>query len=103
MVLRADLDDPAPQFVQMPGFPLPTPAPGKGYANVFCITANAQGEPIVGLSANGSSTNTEPMLMTRDEVCAHNLYILDRAPNGDIWAGCQWHGAYRSTRRRTAR
>lgn len=112
VVLRADLDDPAPQFVQMPGFPLPTPAPGKGYANVFCMTTNAQGEPIVGLSANGSSMNTEPMLMTWDEaggkwfapkinppgeVCAHNMYILDRAPNGDIWAGCQWHGAYRST------
>lgn len=111
VVFRAQLDDAAPQFVQMPGFPLPTPAAGKTYNNVFCMTTNVQGEPIVGLSANGSSSNTEPMLMTWDEqagqwfapkinppneVCAHNMYIIDRAPNGDIWAGCQWHGAYHS-------
>ena len=112
VVYRAHLDDPGRTFTAMPSFPLPTPAPGKPYDNVFTMTTTAQGEPVVGLSANGLSNNTEPMLMTWDKtaghwlaptitpasaVCAHNLFTLDRAPNGDLWAGCQWHGAYHST------
>ena len=111
VVYRAKLDDPAPMFTPMPGFPLPTPAMGVGYANVFCMTTTALGEPVVGLSANGTSENMDPMLATWDaqagawltppiepaaEVCRHNLYAIARAPNGDLWAGCQWHGGYRS-------
>ena len=111
MVWRAKLDDPARTFSLMPGFPLPTPAAGMPYQNVFTLTTNLNGEPIVGLSANGRSDNTDPMLMTWDEVaghwfappispsgsvCGHNLYRVSRAPNGDIWAICQWHGAYHS-------
>lgn len=112
VVLHAHLDDPARTFSPMPPFPLPTPAAGQPYNNVFSITTTTKGEPVVALSANGRSDNTEPMLMTWDgaaqhwlappitppgAVCGHNMYVIDRAPNGDLWAGCQWHGAYRST------
>lgn len=110
-VWRAKLNDPARAFTRMPGFPLPTPAAGSSFVNVFTMTTNQNGEPIVGLSANGRSDNVDPLIMTWDAAagrwfappitpagsgCAHNLYRVDRGPNGDIWAICQWHGAYRS-------
>ena len=111
-VWRGRIDDPSAPFVQMPPFPLPAPAPGNSLANVFTLTTNRLGEPVVGLSANGRSDNTAPMLMTWSEAdgrwlappvtpaghnCTHNLYRVDRAPNGDLWGICQWEGAYVST------
>jgi hypothetical protein len=111
VVWRARLDDPSRAFSVMPAFPLPTPATGMPYQNVFTMTTNLNGEPIVGLFANGRSNNIDPMIMTWDEsagrwiappispasgVCGHNLYRVSRAPNGDIWGICQWHGAYHS-------
>lgn len=111
-VWRGRIDDPSAPFVQMPPFPLPAPAPGNSQANVLTLTTNRLGEPVVGLSANGRSDNTAPMLMTWSEAdgrwlappvtpaghtCTHNLYRVDRAPNGDLWGVCQWEGAYVST------
>src|SRR5689334_10785753 len=50
VVYRASLDDPARQFTAMPDFPLPTPPMGMPYYNVFSMTTNARGEPVLGLS-----------------------------------------------------
>lgn len=112
VLYRASLDDPAPKFTQFPAFPLPTPPQNVNYNNVGALTSNARGEPIVGISTSGAWNNTSPMLMTWDqdtstwiaaaitpkgESCAHNMYKLALAPNGDVWATCQWHGAYHST------
>lgn len=111
-VYRADLEDSPPVFTKMPAFKLPTPPQGIPYNNVGALITNALGEPVVGISTNGNWVNTEPMLYRWDEaaatwhasvispkdaVCNHNIYKLARAPNGDLWATCQWHGAYRST------
>lgn len=110
VVLRAHVDDPARKFTPMPPVPLAKPMPNMPYANVFTMTTTALGEPVLGLSAN--TGNTSPLLVTWDEgagkwlvppidpperICNHNLYAIARAPNGDIWAGCQWSGVYRST------
>lgn len=111
-VYRASLDDPQRVFAEMPGFPLPTPQGNVSYNNVMAMTTNARGEPVVGLSINGNWTNTDPLLMTWDKdanawlaaaiapadaVCTRNIVKLARAPKGDLWAVCQWHGAYHST------
>lgn len=111
-VYRAGLDDPQRVFTEMPGFPLPTPQGNVSYNNVMAMTTNARGEPVVGLSINGNWTNTEPLLMTWDKdagawlaaaiapaeaVCTRNIVKLARAPKGDLWAVCQWRGAYHST------
>ncbi len=110
-VYRASLKDPT--FTKMPTFPLPKPQmPGVSYNNVMTMTTTARGEPVVGLSINGNWVNTDPLIMTWDgdagawiappiappnEVCNRNLVQLARAPNGDLWATCQWHGAYHSS------
>lgn len=112
LVYRARMDDPARRFTAMPGFALPTPAAGMGYYNVYAMVTTRGGDPVVGLNANGRSDNADPLLMTWDEragqwfrptvtpanaSCTHAIYRLDRAPNGDIWAVCQWRGAFVST------
>ncbi len=111
-VYRASLDDPQRVFTKMPSFPLPAPQGGASYNNVMALTTNARGEPVVGISINGNWTNTEPLLMTWDKdadkwiaaaivpadaICSRNIVKVARAPNGDLWATCQWHGAYHST------
>lgn len=108
-IYRASLDD--PQFTAMPTYPLPVPQEATSYNNVLAMTTNARGEPIVGLSINGNWINTDPLLMTWDAdagawlaaeivpaeaLCNKNIFKMARAPNGDVWATCQWHGAYRS-------
>ncbi|MEZ4451077.1 MAG: MYXO-CTERM sorting domain-containing protein [Nannocystaceae bacterium] len=111
-VYRASLDDPDRVFTKMPSFPLPTPQGNASYNNVYAIAANARGEPIVGLSINGNWVNQEPLLWTWDAdagswiaativpaegVCNRTIQKIALAPNGDVWASCQWHGAFRST------
>ena len=111
-VYRASLDDPQRVFTKMPSFPLPAPQGGASYNNVMALTTNARGEPVVGISINGNWTNTDPLLMTWDKdaskwiaaaivptdaVCTRNIVKLARAPKGDLWATCQWYGAYHST------
>lgn len=111
-VHRARLDDPQRVFTAMPTYPLPVPQQPTSYNNALAITTNARGEPVVGLSINGNWINTDPLIMTWDEdagawlaaelvpadtVCTKNIVKLARAPNGDVWATCQWHGAYRSS------
>ena len=110
-VWRARIDSATPTFTLMPSFPLPTPTAGMTAPNVNSITTNRRGEAVVGLTIPRSD-NTDPLIVTWDEtaghwftpplrpatsVCAHSIYRVDRAPNGDLWAICQWHGAYRST------
>jgi MYXO-CTERM domain-containing protein len=36
-------------------------------------------------------------IVPADAVCNRTIARLERAPDGDLWATCQWHGAYRST------
>ncbi len=111
-VYRASLDDPQPVFTAMPTYPLPVPQQATSYNNALAITTNARGEPVVGLSINGNWINTDPLIMTWDEdadtwlaaeivpanaLCNKNIFKMARAPNGDVWATCQWHGAYRSS------
>lgn len=112
VVYRASLDDPQPMFTKMPTFPLPVPQEDVSYNNVMAMTTTARGEPVVGISINGNWINTSPLIMTwdmdagswiaaaivpEDAVCNRNIYNVARAPNGDVWATCQWHGAYRSS------
>lgn len=111
-VWRASLDDPNRQFTLMPSFPLPTPPANTSYNNVGALGTNARGEPVVGVSTNGNWQVFEPMIFTwdedaeqwiaadilpADEGCAHNIRGVALAPNGDLWATCQWSGAYHST------
>jgi hypothetical protein len=111
-VYRVSLDDPARQFTLMPGFPLPTPPPDASYANVSALGVNARGEPVVGIAVNAGFVVTDPMLFTwdaeasdwiaaqivpADEICTRLIRQVALAPNGDVWATCQWSGAYRST------
>jgi MYXO-CTERM domain-containing protein len=111
-IYRASLDDPQRVFSAMPKYPLPAPQMATSYNNVMTLVINARGEPVVGLSINGNWINTDPLIMTWDRdaeqwlaaaivppeaVCSKNIYKAARAPNGDIWAICQWHGAYRSS------
>lgn len=111
-VYRASLDDPQRVFTAMPTYPLPVPQEATSYNNALAITTTARGEPVVGLSINGNWINTDPLIMTWDEdaatwlaseivpanaLCNKNIFKMARAPNGDVWATCQWHGAYRSS------
>jgi MYXO-CTERM domain-containing protein len=110
-VYRVDLDDPNRQFSKMPGFPLPVPPNNGLYGNVGSLAINARAEPIVGVSINANFQSFDPMLFTwdsdtsqwlaadiipADKGCTHSIRKIALAPNGDVWASCQWSGAYHS-------
>lgn len=110
---RSNLSDPSRAFVTMPSFPLPPPAAGAAQVNVSAMTVNLAGEPVVALYAEGQNSNTAPLLFRWDSAtaawiaatltpnlpCGRGIQRIERGkgPDGVIWAGCQWHGAYRST------
>jgi MYXO-CTERM domain-containing protein len=116
-VYRADLQDPARSFTMMSqaGFDLPPPVNNPQF-NVFSMTTNDAGEPILGLMTAGgysttnkllrwdsaSSTWVQPALFAEGAspgALAPNraIYSLARAPDGTIWGGHQFSKISRST------
>jgi hypothetical protein len=116
-VYRADMTDPGRKFTLMPqaGFNVPASVNNPQF-NVFSMTTNAAGEPIVGLLLPGSystankllrfdsasQTWVQPALFAKGAssgVLAPNrgMYSLTRAPDGTIWGGHQFNNVSIST------
>jgi hypothetical protein len=116
-VYRVDMQDPARKVTLMPqaGFDL-LPGASNTQFNVFSMTTNEAGEPIVGLLLAGAYSNANKLLRwdsasqawvqpalfakglsTGGLVPNRGMYSLTRGPDGTIWGGHQFSNISMST------
>ena len=122
-VWSCKLNGSAPAFTRLPqtGLVLPTPKTGTAITNVFSMTTDSLGEPIIGTGAPGNtnSAQTGQTKLYRFDTASNQwvappltayagqniptlqpnnlMYQLTRGPDGTIWGGGQWTKTYRST------
>ncbi len=122
-VWSSKLSVPTPAFTKLPqtGLVLPTPNPANAIFNVFSMTTDSRGEPIIGTGAPGNTDptqQTQPKLFRFDSASnqwvapqltpypgqnlttlqpTNLMYQLTKGADGTIWGGGQWSHTYRST------
>ena len=111
-VWRGSLNDPNRAFTLMPGFPLAPPPAARTTPTWRRWSSTRTANPSSACSPTAVRATPARCSMTWDEsagqwfappinpptaVCAHRIANMAVSANGDIWAGCQWHGLYHST------